>query len=112
MSTIPKTLNRLTDGSVGHLPAQICECLDFYTHTEGWKTGLNDVILSKQEFFKSYMIMAGAIFNEENDLYVPHTPGTKTPCTQIGMNWSVNAADLNIFFARVSGAYGIPEKQP
>jgi len=105
MDTKPSKLS-----SCQHIPDQIKKCISRETHTEGWKTGLNDVILREQEFFKAYMIMAGMIFNSADDMYVPHVPGQDTPRTQIGMGWAINVSDLNIFFGRITGAYGIPEK--
>jgi hypothetical protein len=99
-------------GNFIYIPAPVCECIDFYTHEEGWKTGLNDVILAKHDDFKSYLLMSGAFVKPDGDVYVPADPkDSNSERTQIGMGFAVNVSDLNIFFGRVTGAYGIPERK-
>ena len=86
-----KTLTKAqATGQYEFIPTPVCECIDFYTHTEGWKTGLNDVILSKHDDFKSYLVLAGAKVQPDGDVYVPAIPNDGSSArTQIGMGFAV-----------------------
>lgn len=99
-------------GQFDYIPEPVAACIDYMTHTEGWKTGLNDVILTKHDTFKSYLIMSGAVVKPDGDVYVPAIPNDDSSSrTQIGMGYAVNVSDLNIFFGRLYGHFGIPENK-
>lgn len=107
-----KTLTKKQrQGNYDYIPEPVADCIDFLTHTEGWKTGLNDVILVKHDQFKSYLIMSGATVKPDGDVYVPAIPNVEGSArTQIGMGYAVNVSDLNIFFGRLQGHFGIPDQ--
>jgi len=98
-----------------HIPEPLRAVIGAYTHTEGWKTGLNCIHnecvgtdTTGHDLYRSYMLLCNAQVTSAGDTNVPSGKPNLTT-TQIGIDWFVNIGDLNIFFGRLNGTFGLPE---